>query len=242
MRWRLASPRRCCSGPTRRCAAPKRRLTRSSGNETQKSASRIGRRGRFGGIDLGVARHVGSQGARLVLLHARRDRRRQGRSGAGGPARRDGRARFGPAPVGWRDDPLRRDGREGAHAGRLSRDRAGPVPRRLGSGRRRAAREWHVRRRHDSRQARRTLHAARARQSRGRAQGEKDAEEMIAETGLAALWLAAGLAALQLVLMILALRTSVEAGRSIRAIAVVQGVLTLIAFATLLLVFARSDM
>src|SRR5947208_2779693 len=42
--------------------------------------------------------------------------------------------------------------------------------------------------------------------------------------------------------MIAALRTRIEAGRAIRAIAVVQGVLTLIAFAALLLVFARSDM
>src|SRR5207237_4987632 len=42
--------------------------------------------------------------------------------------------------------------------------------------------------------------------------------------------------------MILALRTSVETGRAIRAIAGVQGALTLIAFAMLLLVFARSDM
>src|SRR5437868_9054898 len=42
--------------------------------------------------------------------------------------------------------------------------------------------------------------------------------------------------------MILALRTSVEAGRAIRSIAVVQGALTLTAFAMLLLVFARSDM
>ena len=65
---------------------------------------------------------------------------------------------------------------------------------------------------------------------------------MIAETGLAALWLAAGLAALQLVLMVLALRTSVEVARTIRSVAVVQGALTLIAFAMLLLVFARSDM
>ncbi|MEO8453956.1 MAG: heme lyase CcmF/NrfE family subunit [Sphingomicrobium sp.] len=65
---------------------------------------------------------------------------------------------------------------------------------------------------------------------------------MIAETGLAALWLAAALAALQLVLMIVALRTEIEAGRTIRSIAVVQGALTLIAFAMLLVVFARSDM
>ena len=65
---------------------------------------------------------------------------------------------------------------------------------------------------------------------------------MIAETGLAALWLAAGLAALQIILMLLALRTPVDVGRTIRAVAVVQGALTLIAFAMLLLVFARSDM
>ena len=36
---------------------------------------------------------------------------------------------------------------------------------------------------------------------------------MIAEAGLAALWLAAGLAALQLVLMILALRRQVDSRR-----------------------------
>jgi cytochrome c-type biogenesis protein CcmF len=65
---------------------------------------------------------------------------------------------------------------------------------------------------------------------------------LIAETGLAALWLAAALAALQFVLMVLGLRTSVETGRSIRSIAVVQGALTSVAFAMLLLVFARSDM
>src|SRR5690242_5566585 len=65
---------------------------------------------------------------------------------------------------------------------------------------------------------------------------------MTAETGLAALWLAAGLAAFQLVLMIVALRSDVPVTRTMRGIAVVQGVLTLIAFAMLLLVFARSDM
>jgi cytochrome c-type biogenesis protein CcmF len=65
---------------------------------------------------------------------------------------------------------------------------------------------------------------------------------MIAEAGLAALWLAAGLAALQFILTVAALRSTFEAGRAIRSIAVVQGVLTLVAFAMLLLVFARSDM
>ncbi len=65
---------------------------------------------------------------------------------------------------------------------------------------------------------------------------------MIAETGLAALWLAAGLAALQFLLMILALRTDAKVGRAVRAITVAQGALTLVAFAMLLLVFARSDM
>src|SRR6476469_3380708 len=65
---------------------------------------------------------------------------------------------------------------------------------------------------------------------------------MIAEAGLAALWLAAGLAALQFVLMILALRSDFDAARAMRSIAVVQGILTLVAFAMLLIVFARSDM
>ena len=65
---------------------------------------------------------------------------------------------------------------------------------------------------------------------------------MIAEAGLAALWLAAGLAAYQFVLMLLALRSTIDVVRPMRAVAVVQGALTLIAFAMLLLVFARSDM
>ena len=65
---------------------------------------------------------------------------------------------------------------------------------------------------------------------------------MIAEAGLAALWLAAGLAAYQLVLMLLALRSNIDVARPMRGVAVVQGLLTLLAFAMLLLVFARSDM
>jgi cytochrome c-type biogenesis protein CcmF len=65
---------------------------------------------------------------------------------------------------------------------------------------------------------------------------------MIAEAGLAALWLAAGLAALQFVLMILSLRSKFEVARAMRGVAVVQGVLTLAAFAMLVMVFARSDM
>ena len=65
---------------------------------------------------------------------------------------------------------------------------------------------------------------------------------MIAEAGLASLWLAAGLAAFQFLLMILALRSALDVTRPMRAVAVVQGGLTLIAFAMLLLVFARSDL
>ena len=65
---------------------------------------------------------------------------------------------------------------------------------------------------------------------------------MIAEIGLAALWLAAGLAAFQFLLMIVALRSEVDVVRTIRGVAVLQGVLTLVAFAMLLMVFARSDM
>jgi cytochrome c-type biogenesis protein CcmF len=65
---------------------------------------------------------------------------------------------------------------------------------------------------------------------------------MIAETGLAALWLAAALAALQFVLMIVALRSGADVRRAMRSVAIVQGVLTLVAFLALLTVFALSDM
>ena len=65
---------------------------------------------------------------------------------------------------------------------------------------------------------------------------------MIAEAGLVSLWLAAGLAAYQFLLMILALRGDIDGGRPMRAVAIVQGILSLIAFASLLLVFARTDM
>ena len=65
---------------------------------------------------------------------------------------------------------------------------------------------------------------------------------MTAEAGLAALWLAAGLATFQLIWMIVALRSDVAVTRPMRGIAVVQGVLTLIAFLMLLIVFARTDL
>jgi cytochrome c-type biogenesis protein CcmF len=65
---------------------------------------------------------------------------------------------------------------------------------------------------------------------------------VIAETGLAALWLAAGLAALQFMLMVAALRNGIDFGRPMRGIAVVQGALTLLSFAMLLWVFARTDL
>ena len=65
---------------------------------------------------------------------------------------------------------------------------------------------------------------------------------MIAEAGLAALWLAAALSALQLLLMIAELRGLARVRREMRTIAVVQGALTLVAFAALLIVFARTDL
>lgn len=65
---------------------------------------------------------------------------------------------------------------------------------------------------------------------------------MIAETGLAALWLAAGLAVYQVVLSILALRGEFDVAKAMRGVAVLQGALTLLAFAMLVLVFALSDM
>jgi cytochrome c-type biogenesis protein CcmF len=65
---------------------------------------------------------------------------------------------------------------------------------------------------------------------------------VIAEAGLAALWLAAGLAALQFMLMVLELRSAVPVARTMRAVAAMQGALTLLAFLMLLLVFARTDL
>jgi cytochrome c-type biogenesis protein CcmF len=65
---------------------------------------------------------------------------------------------------------------------------------------------------------------------------------VIAEAGLAALWLAAALAALQLAL---ACGLGGEQGRrisTIRAVAIAQGILTVAAFSTLVLLFLRSDM
>ncbi|MET1754769.1 heme lyase CcmF/NrfE family subunit [Novosphingobium sp. RD2P27] len=66
---------------------------------------------------------------------------------------------------------------------------------------------------------------------------------MIAELGLAALWLAAALAALQLLAGALALTKGGAAfGGVVRPVAVVQGLLALIAFAALIQVFAVTDL
>jgi cytochrome c-type biogenesis protein CcmF len=66
---------------------------------------------------------------------------------------------------------------------------------------------------------------------------------MIAELGLAALWLAAALAALQLVAGALAL-TPGGAGLAnvVRPAAVVQGVLAALAFLALIIVFCQTDL
>ena len=63
---------------------------------------------------------------------------------------------------------------------------------------------------------------------------------MIAEIGHALLWMAAALALLQIVAGVVELRGGMLA--PVRPLAVAQGVLTLIAFAALILVFAQSDM
>jgi len=65
---------------------------------------------------------------------------------------------------------------------------------------------------------------------------------MIAEIGLAVLWLAAALAGLQFLLMFPVLKGQRSVGMPMRRIALVQGVLTLVAFAALILVFARTDL
>ena len=64
---------------------------------------------------------------------------------------------------------------------------------------------------------------------------------MIAETGLAALWLAAALAALQLTLGWMGVRRG-DALRALRPVAIVQGALALLAMAALVAVFVNSDM
>ena len=65
---------------------------------------------------------------------------------------------------------------------------------------------------------------------------------MIAEFGLAALWLAAALAALQLLAGAFALRGETTLAAIVRPAAIVQGVLAALAFGALLLVFARTDL
>ncbi|QIK79821.1 heme lyase CcmF/NrfE family subunit [Sphingomonas piscis] len=65
---------------------------------------------------------------------------------------------------------------------------------------------------------------------------------MIAELGLAALWLAAGLSLLQLLIAFATLRGWMNDDEAIRPIAILQGVLTAVAFVALLLVFARTDL
>ncbi len=66
---------------------------------------------------------------------------------------------------------------------------------------------------------------------------------MIAEAGLAALWLAAALALLQFVLACLGLNDArAELRPGVRAVAVVQGLFVALAFALLITCFLRSDM
>ncbi|QPQ55618.1 heme lyase CcmF/NrfE family subunit [Allosphingosinicella flava] len=64
---------------------------------------------------------------------------------------------------------------------------------------------------------------------------------MIAEAGLAALWIAASLSLLQLALGIAALR-GVPVAASVRPLAVAQGLIAALAFACLILLFLRTDL
>src|SRR5688572_11345038 len=65
---------------------------------------------------------------------------------------------------------------------------------------------------------------------------------MIAETGLAALWLAAALSALQLALSCGLGGEQGRGLRTVRAVAVSQGLLTLFSFGALIMLFLNSDM
>jgi cytochrome c-type biogenesis protein CcmF len=65
---------------------------------------------------------------------------------------------------------------------------------------------------------------------------------MIAELGLAALWLAAALSLLQLVMGVGELRGAFAAARGVRAIAIVHGALAIIAMVMLIWLFLRTDL
>jgi cytochrome c-type biogenesis protein CcmF len=65
---------------------------------------------------------------------------------------------------------------------------------------------------------------------------------MIAEAGLAALWLAAALSLLGLFLSVVHVRGKLDADREVRSLAIVQGVLCLFAFAMLLVAFGNTDL
>ena len=65
---------------------------------------------------------------------------------------------------------------------------------------------------------------------------------MTAETGLAALWLAAALSLLMPILALGHFRSIWDGSRAVRGVAVVHGLVTLIAFGALLLVFVRTDL
>src|SRR5688572_28484173 len=65
---------------------------------------------------------------------------------------------------------------------------------------------------------------------------------MIAEAGLAALWLAACLSLLQLMLGAAAVRAPIGLLRTVRSVAVAQGALAAIAFLALIWLFLRTDL
>ena len=65
---------------------------------------------------------------------------------------------------------------------------------------------------------------------------------MIAEAGLAALWLAAAMSLLGLFLSVVHVRGKLDADRAVRSLAIVQGVLCLFAFVMLLVAFANTDL
>ena len=102
-------------------------------------------------------------------------------------------------------------------AGHLSRYRPRSVPRRQRGRRRRAHAGVDIRRRHDPRQARRALHAAAARQPGAEHKAGETVSEVIAEAGLAALWLAAALSLLNWPCLYGHLRGWFDGARAIRS-------------------------
>ena len=228
-----------------RCAAPKPRPTRSSGDEAQEPAAGAGQpRARRAARPRCCWRCGGCKDRAAYFFTPADIAARQGRAGPGDPPRRDGREGLGRRAARRRDDPFHRHRRQGQHAGRAIR---GIVPDlfREGSG---VVAEGRMQRRgtfvadtilakHDERYM--PPSSATSRRAQGRQDARRDDRRGRPRRAVAGGG-AGGAPAVRCRSALAA--TQAARARAIRAVAVVQGALTLVAFAALMLVFARTDL